>query len=211
MKTTFALFLAAALLAPSLAHAGDVNQRPGWLGAAFELLPSGTITIGSGNNETSSDTDTAYAVDVIAASQIDDLVSIGLAPRYVFNVNTKNSNSDSSSQLDLRAHVEVGHTLVPKLRLFGFAEPGWSIVFIPQSVRVNNQTYHPNGFVIDVGGGLSYELNHSVRAFFDVGYQWGFQSTTITTDLGPLGTVTTDVTAKDNYLQLGFGLAAAID
>jgi hypothetical protein len=211
MKFLIATLLAAVALARP-AHADDVTQRKGHVGADFELLPSGSIILGTGGNNTTYAAQTAYAVGIFAESQIDDLVSVGLAPRYVFHIIGANSNNgDSSSQLDLRARVTVGHAVIPKLRAYGFAEPGWSILFIPQSIEVNNQSYHPNGFVIGAGGGLSYALGENVRAYFELGYQWGFQSTSVTTTVPIVGTVTTDVTASTDFLQLGFGLSAVVD
>jgi hypothetical protein len=211
MKFLIATLLATVALAGP-ARADDVTQRKGFLGADFELLPNGSITIGSGNNNNTNDAQAATAVGVIAETQVDELVTVGLAPRYVFGINAKNSTGDSSSQLDLRARVTVGGRVgVPKLRVYGFGEPGWSIVFIPQSVRLNNQSYHPNGFVINAGGGLSYELSSSLRGYFELGYQWGFQGTTINVTAPPLPVVTADVTASDNFFQLGFGLQAALD
>ena len=210
MKLTIAMLLAAAALARP-AHADDVNERRGLVGAAFEFLPTGSITANfAGGSDQTQDTQTAYAVSGYFESQIDEHVSVGLAPRYVFSVNTANSNGDSATMLDLRARVAAGGRVAPKLRVYGFAMPGWSIIFPPSSVMVNGNTVHPNGFIIDVGGGLSYHLSPGVRAFFELGYQWGFQSWSASgTVLGQTVTVTGD--DKVNYLQLGFGLQVAID
>lgn len=203
------LLVAAAAVAPSVAHASP--ERAGSAGVDFEFLPTGTFeTSGFGGATSKSDADVAYAVGVVAEKPVNDLVSIGFAPRYVFHVIGKNSSGDSASELDLRARVAIGHDVSNKLRIYGFAEPGWSILFLPTSFEINNQTVHPNGFVLGLGGGLSFALSSSVRGYFELGYQLGYQSWSYTgTVLGVSGTINGDANAS--YLQLGFGLAAAFD
>jgi hypothetical protein len=211
MKFLIATLLATVALT-RLAHADeDLNERKGLVGADFEFLPTGSVTANfAGGNDTTADTATAYGITGYFESQIDEHVTVGLAPRYVFAVNTANSNSDSANMLDLRARVTAGAHVAPKLRVYGFAMPGWSIIFPPSSVMVNNNSVHPNGFVIDVGGGASYHLSSGVRAYVELGYQWGFQSWSASgTVLGQTVTVTGD--DKVNYLQLGFGLQVAVD
>ena len=211
MKIQIATILAtaaAALLVPSIAHA---EERKGWAAADFELLPSGSIEANFvGGNTTTVSTDTAYGIGIVAENELNPMVTVGLAPRYIFNVIDKNSNGDAAKELDLRARVTAGAMLIPKLRVYGFAEPGYSIIFLPDTVRINNETVHPNGFVIGAGGGARFALSSSLSAVFELGYQWGFQSWSWTgTVLGTQVTVNGD--DKVNYLQLGFGLAAAVD
>jgi hypothetical protein len=207
MKSTLALFLSMALLAPAIAHA-DATRHKGIAAADFELLPSGTFD-GSfptplGTISGSQSLDTAYGVGLLFENPINDLISVGLAPRFLFNVITKNDNGDASNELDVRVRVAAGHELIPKLRLYGFGAPGYSVIFPPKNN--NGDTVHPNGFVIEAGGGLSFALTPSLLATFEVGYQWGFQSWS---DDTALGTLKGD--ASTSYLSLGFGLAAAID
>lgn len=203
------VLVAAAALAPSVAHADP--DRAGSAGVDFELLPSGTFeTSGGLGGSAKSDADVAYAIGVIAEKPINELVSIGLAPRYVFHVIGKNDSGDSATQLDLRARVAVGHDFSSKLRLYGFAEPGWSILFLPSTIEINGNKVHPNGFVLGLGGGLSYALSRSVRGYFELGYQLGYQTWSWSgTVLGQ--TVTDNGDASDSYLQLGFGVATAFD
>lgn len=209
MKSMLASLMFALALAPAVAHADDMTQRKGTFGVAFEFLPSGTISwsgslfgvSGSGSQSA----DVAYGIDVIADTEVNDLVSIGIAPRFLFNVIGKNDNGDASSQIDLRARVAVGHELIPKLRIYGFAEPGYSIIFPPDSNN-NNQKVHPNGFVIAVGGGAAIHFTPKIAATFELGYQWGFQTWSATV----LGQDTSG-DYKDEYLTLGFGVATTFD
>jgi hypothetical protein len=200
--------IASILLVSSAAYADDVTQHKGLVGADFELLPSGSgdLTLGGngGSLGGSGSMDTAYGVGLTFENQIDELFSIGLAPRFLFNVNGKNSSTDASTEMDLRARVAVGHDLIPKLRLYGFGEPGYSVIF-PAS-NGNGDTVHPNGFVIAAGGGLSFELSTKVRATFEMGYQWGFQSWSGTVFGQPVSG-----SADTSYFGLGFGLATTID
>ena len=203
--------LAVLLAVPAAAHADDLTQRKGLVGADFELMPTGSVTANfAGGNEATSDLQTAYAVGAYFESEVAPHVAIGFAPRYILNLNTANSNSDASNELDLRARITVGAPVIPRFRVYGWAAPGYAIIFPPDSVQVNNNKVHPNGFIIGVGGGASYRLAEDVRVFFEMGYQWGFESWSATgTVLGTTVTVSGD--DKVNLLQLGFGLQFAVD
>jgi len=204
MKNLLASVVAvAALAAPSLAHAD--GEKSSVLGVQFDMLPSGSIEVSGFGATNKSDADAAYGVNVIAETQLNDLVSVGFSPRYIFNVKGSGSgSSDAAQQLDLRARIEVGHTIVPKLRLSLFGEPGYSIVFLPDNVVINNQHVHPNGFVIGFGGGAAFAVTSKLDLTFELGYQVGFQTWSYTaTVLG--NSVTTNGDAKDSYLLLGFG------
>jgi hypothetical protein len=215
MKHPFASMIVVAALAasPVVAHAGDGSDDRGWAGAEFEIIPSGSVAVNAGGSTTTtSDLKTAYAVSLVAEKDINELISVGFAPRYAFGLIGVNDNGDTSQELDLRARISVGHTIIPKLRLFGFAEPGYSIVFVPQTVVVQDQHYHPNGFVVDLGGGASYALSGTLRATFDLGYEAGFQTWSVTYTVPVIGTtVNANGDFKVSYLHFGFGLTAAFD
>jgi hypothetical protein len=198
------LIIAASIVVPAVAHADDMTRNKGIVSADFELLPTGTISGSIGGFSGSTDAATAYGVGLTFENQVNDLISVGLAPRFLFNVKGANDTGDSSKQIDIRARVAAGHELIPKMRLYGFGEPGYSIMFPPNNN--NGQSVHPNGFVIAAGGGLSFELSPTVRAMFELGYQWGFQSWSYSN-----GGITANGDLKDNYLALGFGLSAVID
>src|SRR5262245_44339464 len=107
MKKQLALFIfvaAALVAAPSVARA-DLGTS--WLGADFELLPSGswkgTFPTPIGTADFSGDTESAYAIGGLIEEQGNGLLSVGLAPRYIFNVKGKGSSGDAATQLDLRA------------------------------------------------------------------------------------------------------------
>jgi Outer membrane protein beta-barrel domain len=209
----FIFFAAGLAAAPSAAHA-DLGAS--WFGANFEVLPSGTYTasgnIGGATGSTTGDLEPAYAIDLLAEVQGNGLLSIGLAPRYIFNGKVKDSNGDAYTQLDLRGRVTVGPSLMGhKLRAYGFAEPGWSIIFPPKSSAFhdnnNDNTVHPNGFVLGVGGGVAYNVTAKIRAVFELGYQWGFQTWSYNAPI--IGNINGDF--KDNYLQIGFGAQFAVD
>ena len=199
------LILVALIAVPAVAHADDITKNKGIVSADFELLPTGTISGSIGGFSGSTDANTAYGVGLTLENQVNELVSIGLAPRFLFGVKGANDTGDSSNQIDIRARVAAGHDLIPKLRVYGFGEPGYSIIF-PPSNNGNGPSVHPNGFVIAAGGGLSFELSPTVRAMFELGYQWGFQSWSYSN-----GGITANGDLKDNFLSLGFGLSAVVD
>src|SRR5690349_8313554 len=135
MKHPFASMIAVAALAasPALAHADDDGPDRGWAGAEFEILPSGSYSFDAGNGtKVTQDIKTAYAVKLVAEKDINELISVGFAPRFGFGLIGTNDSGDTSQLLDLRARIAFGHRLIPKLRVQGFAEPGYSILFVPQ-------------------------------------------------------------------------------
>src|SRR5436190_5634397 len=103
MKHPFASMMVVAALAasPAVAHADDDGPDRGWAGAEFEIIPSGTVAVNAGGGNTvSSDLKTAYAVKLVAEKEINELISVGFAPRYVWGLIGTNDNGDTSQMLD---------------------------------------------------------------------------------------------------------------
>ncbi|HTJ45905.1 MAG TPA: outer membrane beta-barrel protein [Kofleriaceae bacterium] len=197
--------LAGSLLVPALAHAQDASiaqssESNVSLGASLQLLPIGTLAGDSPlGGKVSTDTASAFAIGALGEIKLDPTFSIGFAPRYIFNVKSSDAN-DSAAQVDLAIRVTAGGEVAPNVRLYGFAAPGYSFILPPSNG--NGDTQHPNGAILGFGGGVAYTVAPKIALTGELGYQLGFQSF----DAGG-----TNVELKDNYLQIGFGLLAAID
>jgi hypothetical protein len=191
-----------AVLAIAAPARADDDGRGTWVGAEIAVLPNGTLTSKFLGVEIDSDTETAYGVGFFVENHLTDLVSIGISPRMLVNVVQTGTGHDSGQQLDLRARVAVGKEVVPKVRLYGTAMPGYSIGFPPSDTMI---TSHPSGFIFGIGGGAAVALGHRSVLSFELGYQWGFQSGSQHTAFGDI-----DYTYKDSYLSFTFGIAGTV-
>jgi hypothetical protein len=197
MKTRIALVVAlfGSLLAAS-AHAQEgglgvaetTTPQKGRLGVQLELVPTGTLKVkGTGVDQTYTAAFTA-GIGGTFDYDVTPNLSIGLAPRFIFGVINKDapSGADSSSELDLRARFTAHFPVNPKVAVYGFAAPGYSVILQPNDSPVDN----PSGFVLGLGGGLTVDVAPNLYLAGELGYQLGFQSVTY---MGQSADVTTDL------------------
>jgi outer membrane protein with beta-barrel domain len=197
---------ALAVAAPGSAHAQavanpvaePVAEPKMWAGGHLGLSPIGTLKADAMGMSASNDAATAFEIGGRFEYQVAPLISIGVAPAILFGVKAKDAN-DSASQLDLPLRIAVGGEVAPKVRLYGFAAPGYSILFPPSDA--NGNTTHPSGFMIGFGGGVGYRVAPTFMIAGELGYQFRFWSETVNV----LGT-SIDVSAQDDFLT--FGIAA---
>lgn len=201
-----ASLVAAAALLPTLAHAQDASVESAsssstvFVGGNLQLLPTGSLKASANGRDSSADTATAFAIGALAEVRVNPFLSIGFAPRYIFNIKDTSPNStDSATQLDLAVRVAAGTEVAPKARVYGFVAPGYSFMFLPSSA---NGISNPSGFIVGFGAGASYEIAPKIALTGELGYQLGFQGTTVQG---------TSVDLKDNYLQIGVGISAALN
>jgi hypothetical protein len=127
-------------------------------------------------------------------------VSIGFAPNLIFNVKASEDN-DSATEIDLPLRLTVGSDVASSVRLYGFASPGYSILFPPEQRMSSVDLGDPSGFMIGFGGGAGFHVAPDVMVTGELGYQFRFLSTT------PQGV---EVTFESNYLTLALGVVAGI-
>jgi opacity protein-like surface antigen len=168
------------------------------VGAQIDLLPAGTLTLDAPGLNVSSDAGFAYGVGLNASYDLTPNISIGLAPRIIFNIVAKDARDDApvGKEYDLRARVTAHFPLIDKLQIFGFAAPGYSFL-----TDTNDKTDNPSGFVLAFGGGATYDLAPNLFLTGEVGYQLGFQSVTAKDLSGK--DITIDETT--DYLSIGLG------
>jgi hypothetical protein len=199
MKTRLGitLGLAGSLLAsPVLAQEGAVSSQAsskGSIGVQLDLLPAGTLSIDGPNFEDSTDAAAAFAIGGTLDFDVTPFISIGAAPRLIFNVTNDGADddADAAKQIDLRARVKVHGPVAPKVQAYGFFAPGYSVILSPVE-----EDDDPTGLVVAFGGGLTYDVSSKAYLSAELGYQLGFQSIEVQ---GTTVDVTTD------YLHFGFG------
>jgi hypothetical protein len=103
-------------------------------------------------------------------------LSIGAAPRLVFNVTPDDAADGDSAdkELDLRARLLAHHPFAPRLELYAALSPGYTIV-LSGTDGVKNAT----GFAIGGSAGLTYDLSPKAFISGEVGYQRAFTSTDV--------------------------------
>jgi hypothetical protein len=180
-------FVASAALADELGAEAAPKVR---IGAQVELLPTGSLD----SEPDSATPKVAYGVGLTFDYAITRNISIGVAPRMIFNVIDKDANGDAASQLDLRARVKGHFPIADKIEAYGFVAPGYSIVMLPDSELDN-----PAGLVLAFGAGATYDLTPRMFVSGEVGYQLGFQRTEVLGETVDLGT---------SYLHVGLGAGA---
>jgi hypothetical protein len=201
---SFALLVAVAV-APRPAQAqGMTESQPAriWLGGQLGLSPIGTLKAEALGTSISSDAATAFEVGGRAEFQVTPLLSIGFAPSILLNVKGKDADN-SGSQLDLPLRLAVGGVVAPQIRLYGFAAPGYTILFPPSSSSGN--TNHPSGFMIGFGGGVGFRVAPRFSLNGELGYQFRFLSET---DM--VGGQSVDASAQFNYLTFMVAAVAGL-
>jgi len=179
------------------------------IGGSVGLSPIGALKSQvSGGPAFSDDAATAFQVNGLLDYRVTPLLSIGFAPGIIFNVKTSNGDS-SGTELDLPLRLALGEPVAPKIRVYGFVSPGYSVLFPPS----NSGSGHPSGLMVGFGGGVGLRVAPGIMLTGELGYQFRFLSTTETINLGTIGggiDVTSHVSLQENYLTLAVGVVAAL-
>jgi hypothetical protein len=196
--------------ASSLATAQEVQpSHPAALGLSLSLLPSGQLSFhGSGNGQTidtSADTNFTTALSPFFDYALSPYFTLGFSPQVIFDIKGS-GDTDSATQYDLRARLTAQAPVSPRVLVFGRLSPGYSILDLPSSAKTDATTgatlNDPKGFLLDVSAGISGQVLPNAFVVFDVGYQWGFQTATIS---GAGQSI--DVDIRTRFLHFGLGFA----
>lgn len=198
---TRTLMIGAALLVTALGTTGRALAAPsgdaaGTLRVGLNLVPEPfgqfTASVQTPIGTVSGSQDTAFAFGF--APYLDYLLHpnlfVGFSPVYSVHVKGDNSNGDSSQQLDLLIRAGAQLPLAAGLQVFGYLAPGYSVIMIPNADN-------PSGFVLGLHAGATYNVNDKVYALFQLGYQFGYQSTS-------------NADVKDDLFQFGLGIGSRI-
>lgn len=175
-------------------------EHKAWLGGQMGLSPIGSLEASAsngGNSATlSNDASTAFELGGRFEYRVNPNISIGAAPGIVFHIQGTNGN-DSATALDLPLRISAGGDVAPQVRLYGFAAPGYSILFPPSGAMGN-----ASGFMFGLGGGMNYQVMPRLAVVGELGYQWRFLSTEQSG---------IDVSLHANYLTFTVGLVTPVD
>jgi len=195
-----AVFVVVGLLAPGLAEAQEADSKL-WIGAGVGLSPAGTLKVKVANEEQSADTVTGYQINGLIDIRVAPHVSIGFAPGILFNIKSS-GDTTSATELDLPVRLTLDSVVAPKIRMYGFVSPGYTILFPPSDGDGNNVLGHPSGFMVGFGGGIGIRVAPKVIVTGELGYQFRFASNTVQN---------VDFSIDVNYLTLALGLVVAVD
>jgi len=178
---TLATLMSSSAFAEDAAPSGSTDSSKLRLAAQFELLPTGSFSAKVANMDVSADTKVAYGVSAAVDYAVMPYVSVGVAPRLIFNVAAKpadgqsDSSDSSDTEIDLRARVMAHVPVSPGLELFAAVSPGYTIV-TSSADGASNAT----GFAIAGAVGATYDLSPKMFLTGEVGYQRAFTSTDFT-------------------------------
>jgi len=192
----------AGLSVPDVAQAAPGS--PWSIGGTLGISPTGKFKVEFGDDTFTADTATAVGLGGLLEYRVNRNVAIGFAPNLIFGVKGQDDD-ESGTQLDLPLRIAVGGPVAPKVRLYGFVSPGYSVLFSPD--RVDDQTGfgNPSGFMLGFGGGAGFRVGRNLTLTTELGYQFRWLSTDIETVIGTL-----NVPVEVNYLTFGIGIVAGI-
>jgi len=121
----------------------------------------------------------AYGVGITAGYAVIPGLTVGIAPQVIFHLIGDNSSGDSATEYDLMVRIAYAYTVIPKLSVGVEVLPGYSIIAIPSSLKEGTSFDNPKGFVMAFGAGAAYDVTDMFFANVGIGYQIGFQSTSI--------------------------------
>jgi opacity protein-like surface antigen len=167
--------------------------------AQFELLPVGSGKGTLGGISMTTDTEVAYGISGAFDYALTPYLSLGVAPRLVFNVKSKDAASQDSAdkELDLRARIHGHYPVASGIELFASLYPGYTIV-MSSTDGVDSST----GFAIGGAVGLTYDVSPKLFVGGEVGYQRAFTSTTVS---GGGQSVSADLDLSYMHIGLGAG------
>jgi hypothetical protein len=182
---------------------GSSSGAPVLFGVMFEILPVGTLKVTGTTQNVSGNlsSDSQFAVGVAPALDVSltPYFALGLSPQVVFRVRADGATGESSTEYDLRGRVTLRAPLSPSTRVFTRVSPAYSIISLPAPMPGQMSVPDPAGFLVDVAVGAETALLPDLFAVVDLGYQIGFQSSSI-----PDGSRSFE---GSRYLHLGAGLA----
>ena len=147
------------------------------VGLSFLPMGIGKLTTPIGGTPTQGDASFAYAFALQASYRVIAGLELGIAPQILYNVNYKVYPADimappASKETDLMARVAYTFPVVETIGVYVAALPGYSIIGQPGSPSAK-------GFVLALDGGVEMSLTDRIFVDLGGGYQFGFQSVTV--------------------------------
>jgi hypothetical protein len=145
---------------------------------------------------------TAYAIGAIAEWNVLRWLAVGVAPRYIIGLVPVPENGPST-QIDLRARIELGWNVTHAVRLYSFFEPGYSII---SATNAGDSAMPPSAgaFSLEVGAGARFAVKPGFAIAAEVGYQL-MQSIELTP--APFDDMTT---FREDFLSVSLGFVTPL-
>jgi len=196
MKLRFCA-LVVLLAAPGVASADKLMAN-----ARLDLLPYGTLEAEAGPFSAEFDAKFAYAIGGEIAYMVAPNLWVGIAPRYILNVDAKTEDGEpdddeSATEIDIPVRGKYAYPVSPQVTAFGTLGLGYSFIQTPDSEGDDNP--NASGLIVGFGGGAIFGLGGALFASAELNYQLGFQSISEDGFDGKLQT---------NYLTLGLGFGS---
>lgn len=154
----------------------------------------------------SNDLKFAYGVGLTAGYAVIPGLSVGIAPQFIFGIkeDVAGASPDAATEIDLMARIAYAYHVIPALAVYAEVLPGYSIIVLPDSQKNSNgaSTDNPKGFVMAFGAGAAYDINDMFFVNLGIGYQIGFQSTSVQVT-GVPGSSSMDT--KTSFLRIAVG------
>lgn len=166
--------------------------------AQIEMLPVGDIEIGADGDTQSEDAAFAYGISAAFDYALTPYLSVGVSPRLVLNVLPDSDDVDedeAGKQLDLRARVLAHMPVAPKLEVYGYLSPGYSIAMFDEE-----DLDDPTGFSLGGALGATYDVAPAMYLTGEVGYTKAFTSTDLM-----IGGQSFETDLDLSYLHVGLG------
>lgn len=143
--------------------------------AQIELLPLGSTTDRQGTTVLTTDSAVAYGASGMFDYALTPYLSVGVAPRLIFNVTPANAPPQASAdkELDLRARISGHYAAVSGLEVYAAVAPGYTFI-----LSSDNDTTAYKGFALGGAVGVTYELSPRMFIGGEVGYQRAFTRST---------------------------------
>ena len=193
MRNWLVLGVLVSLSSTAFAEDAPLVDKKLQAGIGLELLPIGELKFEYNGDSETTDTEMAFGIAPFLDYAVGPNISLGVAPRLLFNVKGEDGD-EAAKQLDLRVRLLGRFPASPKMRIYGYVAPGYSILFIPDWP---DEVDRPAGLVLALAGGAAYDLGPTTFATFELGYQLGWQGGEEDGD---------SVELSDNFLHFGVGV-----
>ncbi len=165
-------------------------------GGQLDVFPVGSLrakanTPGLNTPALEGDIVTAYGVSGNFEYIVTPEVALGVNPGVVLGLKGP-ADTTSDTEYDVRARVRVGKLVGDGLGAHLYAGGGVSWLVMPGDVPTSV------GAVFEFGAGVSHPVDSSTFVTFELGYQFGFQSATIST---------VDIEAASRLFHIGLGIS----
>lgn len=135
-----------------------------WAGGEVGLATLGQLTP-QRTDLNPKDSATAFTLGASARYGISSLLSVGVASRVTFGVDSL-VLGEGGNQLDVRGRLAVGKAVAARIKVFGFVAPGYTVIY--------DGNLEPSGLLLDVGGGAAYALGPGIAITAELGLQLAF-------------------------------------